>query len=127
MAHVVFKTPSKQFRAEFNQSLTAQMVMKSFPVEGTVHLWGEELSVDTGVQASDVHATMDVNAGDVAYRHESRRLCIYFGRTPASTTDKPVPSFPGVIIGRILCPPCATLLATRLTAKSGLDSHKNIR
>jgi uncharacterized protein len=105
MAQVVFQTQNKKFHAEFNQCLTAQMILKACPLEGPVRLWGNEIYIDTGVQASDLNAGMDVNVGDIAYRHEDRRLCIFFGRTPASATDKPVPAFPVVIIGKVLCLP----------------------
>jgi uncharacterized protein len=105
MAQVTFQTQNKRFLAEFNQCLTAQMLIKSMPLEGIVHLWGEEVYIETGVQASDLHATLDVNVGDIAYRHEEKRLCLFFGKTPASTSDKPVPALPVVIIGKILCPP----------------------
>lgn len=105
MAQVAFTTQSKKFLAEFNQSLTAQMIIKSLPFEGAVKLWGDELYVETGIQASDLHATMEVNISDVGYRHENRRVCVFFGRTPASTSDRPVPAAPVVIVGRILCAP----------------------
>ncbi|HNQ49854.1 MAG TPA: cyclophilin-like fold protein [Candidatus Omnitrophota bacterium] len=105
MAQVAFNTQNKKFLAEFDQSLTAQMIIKSLPFEGVISVWGDEIYVDTGIQASDLHATMEVNVGDVGYRHEEKRLCVFFGRTPASTSDRPVPAFPVVVIGRILCPP----------------------
>jgi uncharacterized protein len=105
MPQIIFQTQNKKFTAEFNQCLTAQMIQKSLPLEGVVNLWGDEIYVDTGIQASDIRATMDVNVCDIGYRHEEKRLCIFFGRTPASTTDKPVPAFPVVIIGKILCTP----------------------
>jgi uncharacterized protein len=105
MSQIIFQTQNKRFLAEFNQCLTAQMIQKSLPFEGVVNLWGDEIFIQTGVQASDLHATMDVNVCDIAYRHEEKRLCIFFGKTPASTTDKPVPAFPVVVIGKVLCPP----------------------
>ena len=105
MPQIIFQTQNKRFFAEFNQCLTAQMILKSLPLEGAVHLWGDEIFLDTGVQASDLHATLDVNVCDIGYRHEDRRLCVFFGRTPASTTSKPVPAFPVVVIGKILCLP----------------------
>jgi uncharacterized protein len=105
MPQIIFQTQNKRFLAEFNQCLTAQMIQKSLPLEGVVNLWGDEIYLDTGIQASDIRATMDVNVCDIAYRHEEKRLCIFFGKTPASTTDKPVPAYPVVVIGKILCPP----------------------
>lgn len=103
MAHVIFQTQNRRITAEFNQSLTAQMVIKGLPVEGKVSLWGDEFFLETSIQASDVHATMDVNSGDVAYRHEDKRICVFFGKTPASTSDRPVPQYPVVVIGKLLC------------------------
>jgi uncharacterized protein len=105
MPQIIFQTQNKRFLAEFNQCLTAQMILKSLPLDGAVNLWGDEIYIDTGVQASDLHATMDVNVCDIGYRHEEKRLCIFFGKTPASTSDKPVPAFPVVLIGKILCLP----------------------
>jgi len=105
MPQIIFQIQNKKFVAEFNQCLTAQMILNSLPLEGNVHLWGDEIYIDTGVQASDLRATMDVNICDIAYRHEDKRLCIFFGKTPASIDDKPVPEFPVVVIGKILCPP----------------------
>jgi len=80
MKKVVFTTPTKKFLAEFNQSLTAQMVIKSFPLEGSVKLWGDELYLEIGVQASDFNATMDVNVGDVCYRHETSAYACFSAR-----------------------------------------------
>ncbi|MFA6383737.1 MAG: cyclophilin-like family protein [Candidatus Omnitrophota bacterium] len=105
MPQIIFQTQTKKFAAEFNQCLTAQMIQKSLPFAGMVNLWGDEIYIDIGVQASDLHATLDVNVCDIGYRHEEKRLCIFFGKTPSSVTDKPVPAFPVVVIGKILCPP----------------------
>ena len=44
--------------------------------------------------------TMDVSVGDIAYWPEGKCLCIFFGRTPASTDDKPVPASEVVIDGK---------------------------
>jgi hypothetical protein len=100
---VQFQTASGTFKAELNQSLTAQMVLAKLPLESKVSLWGDEIIIETGVQASDVHATTDVNVGDVAYRYESKCVCVFFGKTPLSTSDKPVPEHPVVIIGKMAC------------------------
>jgi hypothetical protein len=105
MGQVLFQTQSMNFTAEFNQCLTAQMILKALPLEAEVKLWGDEIYFDTNIQASDFSASMDVNAGDVAYRHEGKRLCVFFGRTPSSTTNKPVPANAVVVVGKISCPP----------------------
>lgn len=48
---------------------------------------------------------MDVKIGDVAYWPEGKCFCVFFGRTEASTTDKPMPASPVVIIGSTMANP----------------------
>ena len=44
--------------------------------------------------------TTDVSVGDVCFDPVSKALCVFFGRTPASVMDKPVPEEPVQVIGR---------------------------
>jgi hypothetical protein len=44
--------------------------------------------------------TTDINVGDVCFDPVSKALCVFFGRTPASVMDKPVPEEPVQVIGR---------------------------
>ena len=43
---------------------------------------------------------MSVRAGDIAYWPQGKCLCIFFGPTPASTTEEPVPASPVVVVGQ---------------------------
>jgi hypothetical protein len=80
------------------------MILKGLPLEASVKRWGDEIYFETNIQASDFNSTMDVNCGDICYWHEGKCLCVFFGRTPSSTTDKPVPASAVVIIGKTSCP-----------------------
>ncbi|MFH1753740.1 MAG: cyclophilin-like fold protein [Candidatus Omnitrophota bacterium] len=79
---------------------TAKEIDKALPLESTVSTWGDEIYFDIGVHAPDRGATLDVNIGDVAYWAQGQCLCIFFGRTPASDTEKPVPASGVVTVGK---------------------------
>ncbi len=79
---------------------TAQKISASLPVESKTKIWGDEIYFDTGITAPAEGATLDVSVGDIAYWPDGKCLCIFFGKTPASTDDKPVPASEVVIVGR---------------------------
>lgn len=88
--------------AELGVSLTAQEIVKHLPLSGQVGRWGDEIFFETGILASDFNSTLQVNVGDVAYWPEGKCICVFFGKTPASQTEKPVPASPVVVIGRTM-------------------------
>jgi hypothetical protein len=65
-----------------------------------VKTWGDEIYFDTEIVAPVQEATMNVAVGDIVYWPNGRCLCIFFGPTPASSHDKPVPASEVVIIGK---------------------------
>jgi hypothetical protein len=102
---VIFKTESLKFSAEFNDTLTAKEIIQKLPIASTVSRWGDEIYFDIGFKVSAEGATMDVEVGDVAYWSQGKCLCIFFGPTLASTSAKPVPASPVVIVGKTLALP----------------------
>lgn len=97
---VSFKTDSAEFEVEFNDSLTAREIVQKLPVESTISTWGQEIYFDIGFKASAQKATMEVSSGDVAYWPQGKCLCVFFGPTPDSTSQNPVPASPVVIVGK---------------------------
>ena len=79
---------------------TAKEIDKHLPVESKAMTWGDEIYFDTGIKAPSEGATLDVNVGDIAYWLQGKCLCIFFGPTPASSSDKPVPASEVVIVGK---------------------------
>ncbi len=102
---VVFKTKSFGFYAEFNDTPAAREIFRKLPIDAFVYRWGDEIYVDTGIEAPAAGATLDLHVGDVAYWPEGKCLCVFFGPTIISTSDKPVPASPVVVIGRTLASP----------------------
>ena len=79
----------------------AKKISGVLPIESTVKTWGDEIYFDTGITAPAGGGTLDVAAGDLAYWPDGKCLCIFFGRTPASSDDKPVPASEVVIVGKV--------------------------
>ena len=80
---------------------TNKAIDKALPIKSKAQTWGDEIYFDTGIDAPADGATIDVSVGDLAYWPEGKCLCIFFGRTPMSGSDKPVPASEVVIVGKI--------------------------
>ena len=102
---IVFKTKNFGFYAELNNTPAAKEISKRLPINAIVYRWGDEIYVDTGIDASPEGATLNINVGDVAYWPEGKCLCVFFGPTVISTGEKPVPASPVVVIGKTLASP----------------------
>ncbi|UCB56874.1 MAG: hypothetical protein JSV30_06685 [Candidatus Omnitrophota bacterium] len=79
---------------------TSRKISSSLPIESRAETWGDEIYFDTGIAASASGGTLDVDVGDIAYWPEGKCLCIFFGRTPASSGEKPAPASEVVIVGK---------------------------
>jgi len=97
---IVFKAESFSFPVKFNDSQTAREIIKKLPLESTISTWGDEIYFDIGFKASAENAVMEVKIGDVAYWPQGKCLCVFFGPTPASSSELPVPASPVTIVGQ---------------------------
>ena len=51
--------------------------------------WGEELYGDIPVSIDPENTQVECEVGDIGYWISGSGFCIFFGRTPVSTSDKP--------------------------------------
>lgn len=90
-------------RAELSDSATAQQVLKALPLEAEASTWGDEIYFGIPVNAELEESAQDaVDLGDLAYWPPGSALCIFYGRTPVSTSTEIRPASPVNIIGRLL-------------------------
>jgi hypothetical protein len=76
--------------AEFNTSSTAHLIWEALPLTGRVQRWGEEVYFEIPVQAKgSPDAREEVAVGEMGYWPPGRAFCLFFGRTPASTDERP--------------------------------------
>ncbi|MDH5667372.1 MAG: cyclophilin-like fold protein [Nitrospira sp.] len=89
--------------AELKATKTANQVYAALPIQASVNTWGEEFYFKLpGVTDHRETATNRVQIGDVAYWGPGQVLAIFFGKTPMSIGDDPVPADRVNVVGRIL-------------------------
>jgi hypothetical protein len=101
--HISITAGSVSVRAELNDSPTAQAIVESLPITGRANTWGDEIYFEIPVQAAQAaDARADVEVGELGYWPVGRAFCIFFGPTPASSSEQPRAASPVNIIGRVL-------------------------
>ena len=98
---IVFKTSTVTIEGTLNNSQTAKNIHEKLPIAAKASRWGDEIYFEIPVKCPPEDATMDVEVGDIAYWPEGACLCIFFGRTPAGTNDKPRPASEVNIVGKV--------------------------
>ncbi|MEM1557514.1 MAG: cyclophilin-like fold protein [Thermoproteota archaeon] len=76
-------------------------IIKELPFESEAETWGEEVYFTTPVSTPLENGKRKVEKGDVGYWPPGKALCLFFGRTPASTDDAPVAASPVNLVGKI--------------------------
>lgn len=103
MGRITIKTPKETLLLELNESSTALGIEKNLPAESTVNTWGEEIYFNIPeVDIKEDEGTLKVGVGDVAFWPEGNCLCVFFGKTPASTGSEPVPASSVIKVGKVL-------------------------
>jgi hypothetical protein len=76
--------------AELNDSDTARRIADALPIEGDARRWGEEIYFEIAVEADEAEdAREEMEVGELAFWPPGNAFCIFFGRTPASTGERP--------------------------------------
>lgn len=102
-----------QVIVQLKPNRTAQAVVDALPVEAPVNQWGEEFYCHLpGVKDFREVATTQVKVGDVAFWGMGGMLAVFFGRTPMSLGDDPVPADRVNVIGKVIGDPKVLLEAT---------------
>ena len=89
--------------AVLNDSLTARKIWDALPTEARGNTWGDEIYFGIPVDAKpETDAREIVAVGELGYWPPGSAFCIFFGRTPASTDDRPRAASAVNIIGKVL-------------------------
>lgn len=113
---ILIEIEGETLEATLNDTPPAKLVSQALPIESTIKTWGDEFYFSAGLQISaDETITTDVEVGDLGYWPEGDCLCIFFGPTPMSSSDKPVPASGVFLIGKLLSDPkrCKALKRAR--------------
>ena len=91
-----------QVFAQLKPNRTAQAIVESLPISAPVNQWGDEFYCKVpGVKDFRETAKNQVKVGDVAFWGMGEMLAVFFGRTPMSLGEDPVPADRVNVIGKI--------------------------
>jgi hypothetical protein len=68
---------------------TCKAIWDNLPLELDLSRWGEELYGSIPVSIDPENTQVECEVGDIGYWLSGSGFCIFFGRTPVSTSDKP--------------------------------------
>jgi uncharacterized protein len=103
MKTIMIASEPVSLTAELNESITAQKIWDSLPIEGRVNRWGDEIYFSIPVKLGEEKtARADVEVGELGYWAPGSAFCIFFGVTPASSESKPRAASPVNIFGKVL-------------------------
>jgi len=96
----------KELKAEFFDTECAKKIVEALPIESKINEWGDEFYFSIRIKMPlDSTATTRVKVGDIGYWPPGEALALFFGRTPLSTADEPVPASEVNIVGRLIDDP----------------------
>jgi hypothetical protein len=92
----------KELQATLFDTPTAKAIYNALPFDGQAQIWGDEIyfSIPVNVR-QETDAREEVEIGDLAFWPVGSAFCIFFGRTPVSTNDKPRAYSPVNVFGKI--------------------------
>ena len=89
-------------KVQLNETKTAKELFGILPITSNVNRWGNEIYFSIPLKANIENGVEEVDIGTVAFWPPGSALCIFFGKTPASQSDKPQAASPVTIIGNIV-------------------------
>jgi hypothetical protein len=89
-------------QGELGDSPCARSIARKLPIRAAVNVWGDEFYFEIPVRAElDETATSLVDIGTIGYWPPGRALAIFFGPTPMSTSERPVPASDVNLVGSL--------------------------
>jgi hypothetical protein len=100
---ITIKADSVALEGELFDTKAATEISRTLPIETTFHVWGDEFYFEIPLNLPpDESATTEVKVGDIGYWPPGKALAIFFGPTPMSMGQDPVPASAVNIVGRII-------------------------
>ncbi|MFC1549358.1 cyclophilin-like fold protein [Nitrospirota bacterium] len=99
---VIIRAGEVELGAEIHGTPCARAFLDALPLTLDFNVWGDEFYFEVPLEAGlDQTATSKVRVGDMGYWPPGRAVALFFGPTPMSQGDDPVPASDVNIIGRI--------------------------
>jgi len=103
ICRIIIEAAGHTLEAELSDSAAGRVISSSLPFAADMSRWGEEYYGSVGIDIAEDGTVRDImEVGEIAYWPPGRALCIFFGRTPASTDERPRAASPVIPIGRVI-------------------------
>ena len=100
---IIIEAPGHALEAELSDSEAGRVISSSLPLAADMSRWGEEYYGSVGIDIPEDGTERSImEVGEIAYWPPGRALCIFFGRTPASTDERPRAASPVLPVGRVI-------------------------
>jgi hypothetical protein len=80
---------------------TRRAIEEALPLEGDAARWGDELYFEIPVDVPAEDARAEVPVGAVAYWPQGNALCLFWGPTPASSSEEPRAASPVNVVAQV--------------------------
>ena len=102
MRKILITISNLSVSAALNNSVSADKIWEALPLSGSANVWGDEIYFEIPVSLKEVSdAQQEVEIGTLAYWPPGSALCVFFGKTPVSTNDKPKAYSPVNVLGLV--------------------------
>lgn len=81
---------------------TLKIILDNLPIEGIVNTWGDEIYFETELEINEEKTQREVEIGELAFWPPGKAICIFFGKTPISESNKPKAASPVNVFGKII-------------------------
>jgi uncharacterized protein len=100
---ITIKIQGIVLKAKLFNTETAKAIADLLPIEITPEEWGDEFYFEIPVEMPlDETATTKVKIGDIGYWPPGNAIAIFFGPTPISRGEEPVPASDINLVGKII-------------------------
>jgi len=101
MNRIKIKAGNVTAEAELNDSATADAIWQALPINGTAHIWGDEIYFTIPLALDIENGKEIVLSGDLGYWPTGKAFCIFFGPTPISGPDEIRPASEVNVFGKV--------------------------
>lgn len=96
-----------EIQAEFVEKNpeTKAAILNALPFEGAANVWGDEIYFNIPAVVAEENTQQEMDDGDIAFWPMGSAMCIFFGPTPVSDSEKPKAYSPVNMFAKIIGDP----------------------
>jgi len=102
MDRILMRSRYEKWEIELNDTLAAYNLYEAMPIEREINVWGGEIYFPVPVNCELENGRKIMEESEVGFWPEGNALCLFFGRTPVSSTPKPEAITPVTPVGRVI-------------------------